>query len=214
MYYYKLFLFHIHRNHHNNLFKLFLKLFHNILCTLKRDPLCGCVSPSLIGTTGVIPLTIISTIPDIMQHHYHCIIHAKKEVLLATNYWEKSESVNVIGKALKELNKRAVKENRYVIVKIMIDHPTKENITHYHSKIPSNKWSDYDIPSPNEIPNLSVEVINYHRMIMGTFHSKFIIIDRRRFIFYRGKKETVPMRSLSFAFIFCLIVVRSRWIDG
>jgi hypothetical protein len=61
---------------------LFLKLFYNVLCTLKRDPLCGVVSPSLIGTSGVIPLTIISTIPDIMQHYYHCIVHAKNEVLL------------------------------------------------------------------------------------------------------------------------------------
>ena len=66
--------------------ELFLKLFYNTLCTLKRDPLCGRVSPCLIGTTGVIPLTIISTIPDIMQHYYHCIIHAKKEVLLATKF--------------------------------------------------------------------------------------------------------------------------------
>ena len=61
----------------------------------------------------------------------------------------------------------------------MIDHPTKENLTHYHNKIPVNKWSDYDIPLPEEIRNLSVEVINYHRMIMGTFHAKFMIIDRR-----------------------------------
>ncbi|CAF3002949.1 unnamed protein product [Rotaria sp. Silwood2] len=158
---------------------LFLKLFHNVLCTLRRDPLAGRVSPSLIGTTGVIPLTIISTIPDIMQHYYHCIIHAQKEVLLATNYWEKGESVNIIGKALRNLSKRAENENRYVIVKLMIDHPTKENITHFHSIVPSNKWSNYDIPLPEEIPNISLEVNNYHRLIMGTFHSKFMIVDRR-----------------------------------
>ncbi|CAF1383989.1 unnamed protein product [Rotaria sp. Silwood1] len=158
---------------------LFLKLFHNVLCTLRRDPLAGRVSPSLIGTTGVIPLTIISTIPDIMQHYYHCIIHAQKEVLLATNYWEKGESVNIIGRALKDLSKRAENENRYVIVKLMIDHPTKENLKHFHSILPPNKWSHYDIPLPEEIPNVSLEINNYHRLIMGTFHSKFMIIDRR-----------------------------------
>ncbi|CAF1197233.1 unnamed protein product [Rotaria sordida] len=158
---------------------LFLKLFHNVLCTLRRDPLAGRVSPSLIGTTGVIPLTIISTIPDIMRHYYHCIIHAQKEVLLATNYWEKGESVNIIGKALKDLSKRAGCENRYVIVKLMIDHPTKENLKHFHYILPPNKWSDYDIPLPEEIPNISLEINNYHQMIMGTFHAKFMIIDRR-----------------------------------
>ncbi|UJR15302.1 hypothetical protein I4U23_002255 [Adineta vaga] len=158
---------------------LFLKLFHNVLCTLRRNPLSGCVSPSLIGTSGVIPLTIISTIPDIMQHYYHCIIHAQKEVLLATNFWEKSESVNIIGKALRDLSKRAEKEDRYIIVKIMIDHPTKENIINFHHILPTDKWSDYDIPSPEEIPNISLQVNNYHRIIMGTFHAKFMIVDRR-----------------------------------
>jgi len=93
---------------------LFLKLFHNVLCTLKRDPLSGRVSPSLIGTTGVLPLTIISTIPDIMQHYYHCIVHAETEVLLATNFWEKSESVTIIGQALRMLSKRAENDNRTV----------------------------------------------------------------------------------------------------
>ena len=158
---------------------LYLKLFHNVLSTLKRDPLCGRVSPTLIGTSGVIPLTIISTIPDIMQHYYHCIVHAKKEVLLATNFWEKGHSVNIIGKALRDLNKRAHDKNRLIIFKLMIDHPTKENLIHFHSILPVKKWSDYDIPTPDEIPNISLEINNYHRFIMGTFHSKFMIIDRR-----------------------------------
>jgi len=158
---------------------LFLKLFHNVLCTIKRDPLCGRVSPSLIGTSGVIPLTIISTIPDIMQHYYHCIIHAKKEVLLATNYWEKGHSVDLIGKALRDLNKIAQDENRFIIFKLIIDHPTKENITHFHSILPPHKWSHYDIPTPDEIPHISLEINNFHRLIMGTFHSKFMIVDRR-----------------------------------
>jgi hypothetical protein len=158
---------------------LFLKLFHNVLFTLQRDPLCGRVSPSLIGTSGVIPLTIISTIPDIMQHYYQCIIHAKKEVLLATNYWEKGQSVNIIGKALRDLNKIAQNENRFIVFKLIIDHPTKENLTHFHSILPPHKWSHYDIPTPDEIPHISLEINNYHRMIMGTFHSKFMIVDRR-----------------------------------
>jgi hypothetical protein len=158
---------------------LFLKLFHNVLSTLKRDPLCGRVSPSLIGTSGVIPLTIISTIPDIMQHYYQCIIHAKKEVLFATNYWEKGQSVNIIGQALRDLSKRAQNENRFIVFKLIIDHPTKENLIHFHSILPPHKWSHYDIPTPDEIPHISLEINNYHRMIMGTFHSKFMIIDRR-----------------------------------
>ncbi|CAF0891721.1 unnamed protein product [Adineta ricciae] len=158
---------------------LFLKLFHNVLSTLQRDPLSGRCSPSLIGSSGVIPLTIVSTIPDIMQHYYHCIVNAKREVLLATNYWEKGHSVSIIGKALRDLSQRAQQENRVVIFKLMIDHPMKENVAHFHSILPPHKWSHFDIPTPDEIPNVSLEVNNYHRLIMGTFHSKFMVVDRR-----------------------------------
>lgn len=35
------------------------------------------------------------------------------------------------------------------------------------------------LPASHEIPNVDLEVINYHRPIFGTFHSKFTVIDRR-----------------------------------
>ncbi|CAF5114211.1 unnamed protein product, partial [Rotaria sp. Silwood1] len=125
---------------------LFLKLFYGVICTLQHNPLAGCVSPSLIGSTGVIPLTIISTIPDIMYHYYHVIVHAQKEILFATMYWENSESANIISKAFRDLSERAGYENRRVIIKLMMDHPTISNALHIHSIIPPNKWSFYGIP--------------------------------------------------------------------
>jgi len=114
-----------------------------------------------------------------MRHYYHVIVHAQKEILFATMYWEKSESANIIGKAFRDLSKRAGFENRHVIIKLMIDHPTISNAFHFHYIIPPSKWSYYDIPSPEEIPNISLEVHNYHCIIMGTFHSKFLIVDRK-----------------------------------
>ncbi|CAF4643135.1 unnamed protein product [Rotaria socialis] len=158
---------------------LFLKLFYSVICTLKHDPLAGRVSPAVIGSTGVIPLTIISTIPDIMRHYYHIIVHAQKEILFSTMYWEKSESANIIGKAFLDLSKCAGCENRHVIIKLMMDHPTISNATQFHSIIPPSKWSYYNIPSPEEIPNISLEVHNYHHIIMGTFHVKVLIVDRK-----------------------------------
>jgi phosphatidylserine/phosphatidylglycerophosphate/cardiolipin synthase-like enzyme len=141
--------------------------------------LAGCVSPRLVGASGVIPLTIISTIPDILRHYYHVIVHAQKEVLLATNFWEKGESANIIGKALRDLSKRAVRDGRYVIVKLMMDHPIMANLAHFHAILPPNKWPHYDLPTPDELPNVSLEVNQYHRLVMGTFHAKFLVVDRR-----------------------------------
>jgi hypothetical protein len=48
--------------------ELFLRIFHDALLTLEHDPLMGCVSPSLMGSCGAIPLTVIAPLPDICRH--------------------------------------------------------------------------------------------------------------------------------------------------
>jgi hypothetical protein len=35
------------------------------------------------------------------------------------------------------------------------------------------------LPEPEEIPNVNMQVINYHRPLLGTFHAKFMVVDRR-----------------------------------
>jgi phosphatidylserine/phosphatidylglycerophosphate/cardiolipin synthase-like enzyme len=35
------------------------------------------------------------------------------------------------------------------------------------------------LPAAEEIPNVDLQVINFHRPIFGTFHAKFTVIDRR-----------------------------------
>jgi hypothetical protein len=150
-----------------------------VICTLESNPLAGCVSPRLIGGSGVIPLTIISTIPDIMCHYYHVIVHAQKEILLATGWWEKGEAANMIGKALRDLSKLAVQEKRHVIVKLMIDHPSPANLAHFHTILPPSKWARFDIPTPDELPSISMEINIYHRMITGVIHSKFLLVDHK-----------------------------------
>jgi hypothetical protein len=47
---------------------LFLKVFHDALLTLDHDPLNGVVSPCLMGSTGVIPLSGIGVVWDICRH--------------------------------------------------------------------------------------------------------------------------------------------------
>lgn len=47
-------------------------MYADVLMCLTRDPLAGVVSPALLGTSGTIPLSIVSTIPDIMRHYADC----------------------------------------------------------------------------------------------------------------------------------------------
>jgi len=35
------------------------------------------------------------------------------------------------------------------------------------------------LPAQEEIPHVDMQVINYHRFVLGTFHSKFVVVDRQ-----------------------------------
>lgn len=35
------------------------------------------------------------------------------------------------------------------------------------------------LPSVQEAPHLDMQVLNYHRPMLGTFHSKFMVVDRK-----------------------------------
>lgn len=41
------------------------------------------------------------------------------------------------------------------------------------------------LPHPEEVPNLDLEVMNYHRPVVGTFHAKYMVVDRRIAILQR-----------------------------
>ncbi|CAF1269530.1 unnamed protein product [Adineta steineri] len=158
---------------------LFLKIFHGVVYTAELDLMAGCISPRLVGASGVVPLSIISTNPDIMHHYFHVISHAQKEVLFATCSWQKGGTANLVCNALRALSKRATQEKRHVIVKLMIDHFTKGNLLHAHTILPPHKWAESCIPTAEELPNISMEVNTYHRIVVGAFHCKYLVVDRK-----------------------------------
>ncbi|KZV86857.1 hypothetical protein EXIGLDRAFT_801528 [Exidia glandulosa HHB12029] len=162
---------------------LFLKvraIFHDCLKCLERDPFVGCCSPALLGSSGVIPVSVISIIPDIMRHYANVIRSAENEVFIATNFLQKSRSLKLVTDALRDLSKR-VGENggKKIVVKFMYDRGTPEQLVRNHAPVKPEDWYKVDLPSPKDIPNIDMEVINYHRPLLGTFHCKFAVVDRR-----------------------------------
>ena len=101
--------------------ELFLRAYYDLLQCLAHDPLANCVSPSLCGSTGFAPLTIIAPLHDQLRHMSNLIVRAKKEVLLATNFWKFSRATTFVNDALIELSKRAGARGERVVVKIMFD---------------------------------------------------------------------------------------------
>lgn len=136
-----------------------------------------------MGTSGVCPLVVISTVPDICRHMSNLIAKAQHEVFLATNFWKYSEGSRLICNAIKELSKRALSESRRVVVKIMYDRGDPMQVIRNHQTVPPKTFADpkgaVRIPHPEDLPNVDLEVVNYHKPPLGTFHAKFMIVDRK-----------------------------------
>jgi len=136
-----------------------------------------------MGSSGVCPLVVIAPIPDICRHMSNLIARAQHEVFLATNFWKYSEGSRLICNALRELSKRALSESRRVVVKIMYDRGDPKQIFNPHQFVSPKVFSDptgpLRIPHPDDLPNVDLAVVNYHRPPLGTFHAKFMIVDRR-----------------------------------
>ncbi|KZT34488.1 hypothetical protein SISSUDRAFT_1009878, partial [Sistotremastrum suecicum HHB10207 ss-3] len=159
---------------------LFLKMYSDVLELLEKDPMVGLVSPSLLGGAGVVPLTVVSVIPDIMRHYADLIVRAEKEVFLATNYWEPSHSASIVADSLRELSKRVgQRQGEKVVVKLMYDRGTPSQAINNHAVVKPDAWSKVGLPTEDEIPNIDFEVVNYHRPLLGTFHAKYMVVDRK-----------------------------------
>ncbi|RSL43271.1 hypothetical protein CEP54_015145 [Fusarium duplospermum] len=68
-----------------------------------------------------------------------------------------------------------------VMVKIMYDKPSLGNIFNSHQWVKPKTFSSSSIqlPAPEEVPFLDVEVMSLHRLVLGTLHAKFCIVDRK-----------------------------------
>lgn len=147
---------------------------------METEPLAGLVSPSLLGSSGVVPLTIVSVIPDIARHYANLIARAEAEILFATNYWERSHSSAIIADALRELSNRVqARGGEKVVVKLMYDRGNVKQAVKNRIMVKPIYWTRIGLPAQEEIPGVALEVINYHRALLGTFHAKYLVVDRR-----------------------------------
>lgn len=124
----------------------------------------------------MIPLSIISPIPTIIGHYADCIVRAEREIYFATNFWESSDSAGTIVSAFKELSRRVGERGSpKVVVKLIYDRGTPKQMIKAHQLVQPDEYSGgrVQLPRPEEIPNVLLEVLNYHVPPVGTFHSKY-----------------------------------------
>ncbi|CEI67784.1 hypothetical protein FVEN_g9589 [Fusarium venenatum] len=161
--------------------QLFLQAFADALQCLDKDPIAGVVSPPLMGSHGTMPLTVIAPLADVMRHTANLIVRAQKEVFLITCSWAPSVAQRLIRGALIELSRRAGHRGERVIVKVMYDKAGPANAINPHQNIKPKTYTakSIDLPSPEEIPHIDMEVVSLHRFILGTLHAKFCVVDRK-----------------------------------
>ncbi|CAM6096348.1 unnamed protein product [Calypogeia fissa] len=160
---------------------LFLQAFADSLNCLDADPMSGVVSPPLMGSHGTVPLTVIAPLADIIRHCSNLIVRAEREVFFITCSWSPSVAQRLIKDALIELSKRAGEKGQRVVVKMMYDKASAANAIHAHHVVKPGAYTckTIQLPEPEEIPNLDFEVISYHRLVLGTLHAKFCVVDRK-----------------------------------
>ncbi|KAF8930980.1 hypothetical protein BGZ52_000238, partial [Haplosporangium bisporale] len=124
---------------------LFLQAYADALSCLEADPMSGLVSPPLMGSHGIVPLTVIAPLADIMRHCSNMIVRAEREVFFITCSWSPSVAQRLVKDALIELSRRAGVRGQKVVVKMMYDKATAANAIYSHQV---NKI----LPSGPEIP--------------------------------------------------------------
>ncbi|OJJ47235.1 hypothetical protein ASPZODRAFT_151760 [Penicilliopsis zonata CBS 506.65] len=161
--------------------RLFLEIYRDALSTLEKHPMAGVVSPPLMGSRGVVPLTIVAPLPDLCRHLANCFARAEKEVFLATNFWIHSDASTLVTNSFRELSKRAGERGEKVVVKVLYDRGDPRQVLENHLEVDVKTYvsEKVQLPAPEEIPNIDLQVVNYHRPVFGTFHTKFVVVDRR-----------------------------------
>jgi len=160
---------------------LFLRAFADALNCLDADPMSGLVSPPLMGSHGTVPLTVIAPLADIVRHCSNLIVRAEREVFFITCSWSPSVAQRLVKDALIELSRRAGVRGQRVVVKMMYDKASAKNAIDAHQVVKPAAYTGkaIQLPSPEEIPNLDLEVISLHRLVLGTLHAKFCVVDRK-----------------------------------
>lgn len=111
----------------------------------------------------------------------NCIVRAEREVFLATNFWANSTASKFITDAMRELSRRAGEKGTKIVMKMIYDRGSPKQLVEPHFIVSKKDYtgSKVNIPPPDEIPNIDLQVMNYHQPLLGTFHAKYMVVDRK-----------------------------------
>lgn len=119
-------------------------------------------------------------------------------VFSSTDYWEASSGAAIITDALVYLSNRiGERKGEKITVKLMYDRGNPKQVVENRQIVPVETYTGdaVKLPHPSDIPNLNLEVVNYHRPVVGTFHAKYMVVDRKIAILQRFVRCSMTLIS-------------------
>lgn len=109
------------------------------------------------------------------------IVRAEHEVFIATNYWQNGVASSYLTNAIKELSRRCGERGTRAVVKVIYDRGSVKQVFKPHAVASEKEYTGkaVGLPSRDEIPHIDLEAMNYHDPLLGTFHAKYMVVDRK-----------------------------------
>lgn len=157
-------------------------------------------SPASLVTRSVPSSLQVGTADDIFSVIFPQLVSAESEILLVTCFWEKSESLKLLSKVLREVSAVSISRGTTPL-RVRICFSARSILQQlFHSRkghvYPPSSWAKLGLPSPQDIPGLDLRVKSIFIRPFSLIHSKFILVDRR--VVY------IPSANIS----------RDRWFEG
>jgi len=113
------------------------------------------------------------------------IVGAEEEVLITTFMFVKNTpTAEAVGEAIVELNKKAAKRGKKIRVYLTIDSfgasvfgGDAPSFSSLFSSVSNIDGKHYNLPEAKDVPYLDYRVKNVHTRLLGTLHSKMILVD-------------------------------------
>jgi phosphatidylserine/phosphatidylglycerophosphate/cardiolipin synthase-like enzyme len=92
-----------------------------------------------------------------------------------------SKASTLITDSFRELSRRCGERGERAVVKLLYDRGNIKQVYDPHQSVneATRVSKAVGLPPASEMPNIDLQVVNYHRFPLGTFHAKFMIVDRR-----------------------------------
>jgi len=174
---------------------LYLEMLSDVLDVVILKPMSDVASPSLVVETGICTATVVSTAEDCVRHYAHIIANAESEILLGASFWHVGTLSDIIKDALCALNQRVGELNaangtsEKVNVKIIFDGGPRIKT---RKIVKTSKFAKLHFPEVDKVPNLNLEVMRFHQGILGAFHGKFMVVDRKIALSNSGNVRDTP----------------------